>query len=502
MNDILLGKGKEKVYLNLETLNRHGIIAGATGTGKTITLKVIAEQLSECGVPVFLSDIKGDLGSVLKKGMTNEVIEQRVKTIGIDNFEFNAYPTTFFDVYGETGINVRTTISEMGPIMLTRLMGLNDTQSGVLTVAFEVADQNGWELDDLKDLRALLNYVDDNSKEISKTYGRISSASIGAILRSLLIIEQQGGNYFFGEPAFDINDLFTNSADGRGMINILNSKKLMMTPQLYTTFLFWLLSELFETLPEVGDLDKPKLVFFFDEAHLLFTNDNKILLEKIELLVRLIRSKGVGIFFVTQNPTDIPDSITSQLGTKIQHGLRAFSPNELKDVKAIAQTFRIDDDTKLEDVIVNLGVGEAVISTLAEKGIPTIADKVLICPPKSLMSVVDLTEVMYTVNNSKLYAKYSEETDSFSAYEALLEKEKEKENEEEEENSQTKDKPSKKSSKKDQDVDKSFISGLFSGSKKGRKDSALDKFAKNMMSTVGREVGRQIIRGIFGTRKR
>lgn len=493
MSKILLGKGQEKVYLNLNTLNRHGIIAGATGTGKTITLKIIAEQLSQNGVPVFLSDIKGDLGSVLKAGTINKVIENRINTIGIDDFEFNAYPTTFFDVFGEEGINIRTTISDMGPIMLTRLMGLNDTQFGVLSIAFEIADQNNWELDDLKDLRALLNYVNDNSKEISKTYGNISSSSIGAILRSILVIEQQGGNYFFGEPAFNVNDLLNTTPDGKGIINILNSKKLMLSPQLYATFLFWLLSELFENLPEVGDIEKPKLVFFFDEAHVLFTNDNKVLLEKIELLVRLIRSKGVGIFFVTQNPTDIPDNITSQLGTKIQHALRAFSPKELKDVKAISETFRAKDGFDVKETIVNLGIGEAVVSTLTSKGIPTFVDKVLICPPRSLMSVVDMADVMYNVNHSPLYSKYNETVDSFSAYEALqkLENEKNKNNIEE------KNKQSEKSSS-------SFLGNLFgSRSKKRRRtDTATERLTKNLMSSVGREVGRQIIRGIFGTLRR
>ncbi len=495
MSKILIGKGKEKTFLNLKTLNRHGIIAGATGTGKTITLKVIAEQLSKNGVPVFLSDVKGDLGSILKAGSTNNVIEDRVNKIGIDDFEFSGFPTTFFDVFGETGINIRTTISEMGPIMLTRLMGLNDTQSGVLTIAFEVADKNGWELDDLKDLRALLNYVGDNAKEIGKIYGRISSSSIGAILRSILVIEQQGGNYFFGEPAFEINDLLKTDKNGNGIINVLNSKKLMLAPQLYATFLFWLLSELFENLPEVGDLEKPKLVFFFDEAHVLFTNDNKILLEKIELLVRLIRSKGVGIFFVTQNPTDIPDTISSQLGTKIQHGLRAFSPKELKDVKSIAETFRVKDNMDIKETIVNLGVGEAVVSTLTPKGIPTFADKVLICPPRSLMSVIDMSDVMYNVNHSPLYEKYSEETDSFSAYEALLKLE--------EENKEIIENTSKKTKQiiNEKESSGSFFSSLF-GSKRRRSDSPVDRLTKNIMSSVGREVGRQIILGIFGTRRR
>lgn len=498
MSQILLGKGKEQVFLNLKMLNRHGIIAGATGTGKTITLKVIAEQLSNQGVPVFLSDIKGDLGSILTPGSLNEKIESRIQEIDIPDFEFSGFPVEFFDVYGENGVNIRSTISEMGPIMLTRLLGLNETQGGVLTIAFEIADQQGWELDDLKDLRALLNFVGENATEITKTYGNISNASVGAILRSLLVLEQQGGNYFFGEPAFNVVDLLKTNSEGKGIINILNSTKLMLSPQLYSTFLFWLLSELFENLEEVGDLEKPKMVFFFDEAHILFANDNKVLLEKIELLVRLIRSKGVGIFFVTQNPTDIPDSVSSQLGTRIQHGLRAFSPKELKDVKAIAETLRSDGSFDVEQTIVNLGVGEAVVSTLDLKGTPTFVDKVIVCPPRSLMGVVNPQDVLYTINHSNLYEKYSEASDTFSAYEAIEQMKQE----------QVVETPKEEKEEVKQESQGGgiggFLSGIFGGgsNKSGRKtDSMVDRFTKNVMSSIGREVGRQITRGIFGTRK-
>lgn len=500
MSQILLGKGNEQLFLNLKMMNRHGIIAGATGTGKTITLKVIAEQLSSQGIPVFLSDVKGDLGSILTAGEYNEKIAARVSEIGIPDYDVTGFPVEFFDVFGETGVNIRSTISEMGPVMLTRLLGLNDTQGGVLSIAFQVADEQGWELDDLKDLRALLNFVSENATEIGKHYGNISTATVGAILRSLLVIEQQGGNYFFSEPAFNVLDLLKTTNDGRGVVNVLNSTKLMQSPQLYSTFLFWLLSELFENLDEVGDLEKPRMVFFFDEAHVLFNNDNKVLLEKIELLVRLIRSKGVGIFFVTQNPTDIPDNVSSQLGTKIQHGLRAFSPKELKDVKSIAATFRSDGSFDVEQTIVNLGVGEAVVSTLDLKGIPTSAQKIMVCPPRSLMGVVNPQDVLYTVNHSDLYAKYSEATESFSAYEALQQL-KEQQAAQVQEQEQAKEQPQQSSGGIG-----GLLGGLFGGGNNAAKparrtDSMVDRFTKNVMSSVGREVGRQIIRGIFGTKK-
>lgn len=493
MDKILLGKGKAPFYLNLKMLNRHGIIAGATGTGKTVSLKVIAEQLSSNGISVFLSDVKGDLGSILKPIEMNENIAKRIEKIGISNFEPTGFPVEFYDVFAEEGTTIRCTISEMGPLMLSKFFGLNDIQSGVLTISFQIADENGWELDDLKDLRALLTFVQENSSEFSKTYGTISSASIGAILRSLLVIEQQGGNFFFGKPSFDVMDFIKTDANRRGIINILNSKKLMRAPQLYATFLFWLLSELFENLDEVGDLDKPKMVFFFDEAHVLFNSDNKILLEKIELLVRLIRSKGVGIFFITQNPTDIPDTISSQLGTRIQHGLRAFSPKELKDVKAIANTLRSDTSFDVEEAIMNLGVGEAVCSTLDEKGIPTFADKILVAPPLSSLGLVEPIEIAYVVNHSVLYNKYITAEDTFSAYEALLKKR-------EHEKTQINEKKAKAEEKNNGGLFR-MLSGLFEGNKTRKSDSAMDRLTKNMMSSVGREIGNHIVRGIFGTKK-
>ncbi len=485
MSTILLGKGQSQAFILNKVLNRHGIIAGATGTGKTITLKVLAEQLSLQGIPVFLSDVKGDLGSMIKPGVYSETIEQRVKTIGIDNYDFQGFPVEFYDIFKEEGTTIRCTISQMGPIMLTRLLGLNETQSGILSIVFQVADDNGWQLDDLKDLRALLNYVQQNSASFSKQYGNISSASIAAIMRALLVIEQQGGNFFFGEPAFDVNDLLS-TRDNLGVINILNSKKLLLSPQLYSTFLFWLLSELFETLPEVGDVEKPKLVFFFDEAHVLFNNDNKVLLEKIELLVRLIRSKGVGIFFITQNPQDIPDSISSQLATRIQHGMRAFSPKELKNIKSIAETFRNDYSLNVEQLITNLAVGEAIYTTLDVNGVPTNVEKILITPPRSLIGLITSNDILHATNHSPLFEKYFEESDDFSAFEAISKLE------------NTQIQQSVSSSESTSGIT-NMLSGIFGNNRKT--DSMADRLTKNIMSSIGREVGRQIVRGIFGTKR-
>lgn len=363
--------------------------------------------------------------------------------------------------------------------MISKLLGLNDVQSGILNITFKIADDNGMLLEDLKDLRAMLNYVVEHKAEYTSTYGNISTQSTGAILRSLLVLEEQGANNFFGEPSFDIRDFFNQDENSNGIINILNATKLFQNQGLYATFLFWLLSELYENLPEVGDLDKPKIVFFFDEAHTLFKNNSPALLEKIELIVRLIRSKGVGIFFVTQNPTDIPDAISSQLGTRIQHGLRAFSPKELKAVKSIAQSLRSDDEEKIKQLITNLGVGEAVVSTLNDEGIPTFAQKITIRPPQSSFKNVDISDLQYKINNSSLNEKYLMAKDNYSAYEKISDMKKSEQQELLNE---------KKSSKKSQAVSR-------------RTDSGIDRFTKNVMSSIGREVGRQIIRGIFGNRR-
>nr|WP_308592731.1 helicase HerA-like domain-containing protein [uncultured Criibacterium sp.] len=479
MQKILLGKGEQPCYINLNMLNRHGIIAGATGTGKTVTLKVLSESLAQNGVPVFLSDIKGDLSNLIQAGQANEKIIERAKNVGIENFEPKGFNAEFFDVLGKAGVPIRASISDMGPVMISKLLGLNDVQSGILNITFKIADDNGMLLEDLKDLRAMLNYVVEHKAEYTSTYGNISTQSTGAILRSLLVLEEQGANNFFGEPSFDIRDFFNQDENSNGIINILNATKLFQNQGLYATFLFWLLSELYENLPEVGDLDKPKIVFFFDEAHTLFKNNSPALLEKIELIVRLIRSKGVGIFFVTQNPTDIPDAISSQLGTRIQHGLRAFSPKELKAVKSIAQSLRSDDEEKIKQLITNLGVGEAVVSTLNDEGIPTFAQKITIRPPQSSFENVDISDLQYKINNSSLNEKYLMAKDNYSAYEKISDMKKSEQQELLNE---------KKSSKKSQAVSR-------------RTDSGIDRFTKNVMSSIGREVGRQIIRGIFGNRR-
>lgn len=479
MQKILLGKGEQPFYINLNMLNRHGIIAGATGTGKTVTLKVLSESLAQNGVPVFLSDIKGDLSNLIQAGQANEKIIERAKNVGIENFEPKGFNAEFFDVLGKAGVPIRAGISDMGPVMISKLLGLNDVQSGILNITFKIADDNGMLLEDLKDLRAMLNYVVEHKAEYTSTYGNISTQSTGAILRSLLVLEEQGANNFFGEPSFDIRDFFNQDENSNGIINILNATKLFQNQGLYATFLFWLLSELYENLPEVGDLDKPKIVFFFDEAHTLFKNNSPALLEKIELIVRLIRSKGVGIFFVTQNPTDIPDAISSQLGTRIQHGLRAFSPKELKAVKSIAQSLRSDDEEKIKQLITNLGVGEAVVSTLNDEGIPTFAQKITIRPPQSSFENVDISDLQYKINNSSLNEKYLMAKDNYSAYEKISDMKKSEQQELLNE---------KKSPKKSQAVSR-------------RTDSGIDRFTKNVMSSIGREVGRQIIRGIFGNRR-
>jgi hypothetical protein len=399
--------------------NRHGLIAGATGTGKTVTLRVIAESFSRIGVPVFMADVKGDLSGIAAPGKENSKINERVAQLGIENFTFAGYPVTFWDLYGAQGHPVRTTISEMGPLLLSRLLDLNETQSGVLNLVFKVADDNGMLLLDLKDLRAMLQYVGDNAAQFKTKYGNVSAASIGAIQRALLKLEGQDGEHFFGEPALDLDDLMQTDSSGRGIINILAADKLINAPQLYATFLLWLLSELFERLPEVGDPDKPKLVFFFDEAHLLFNDAPNVLLQKIEQVIRLIRSKGVGVYFVTQNPLDIPDVVLGQLGNRVQHALRAFTPRDQKTVKAAAQTFRQNKDIDVEAAITELGVGEALVSFLDEKGQPTVVDRALIYPPQSQLPPLSVAERDQVIKQSTVAGHYEQALDRESAYEML-----------------------------------------------------------------------------------
>lgn len=419
---VLLGKsGEEDIYIYPKMVNRHGLIAGATGTGKTVTLKVMAESFSKLGVPVFLADVKGDLAPLCLRGTDNENVSQRVADMGLEKegYEFSSFPVNFWDVYGEKGMPLRTTISEMGPLLLSRIMGLNDTQSDVLTCIFKIADDENLLLIDTKDLKAMIQYVGENAKELSSNYGNIATATLNAITRSVVAMETEGADKFFGEPALSVTDWLCTDSEGRGMIQVLDCQKLILHPKMYSTFLLWMMSELFEALPEVGDPEKPKMVFFFDEAHMLFDSASKVLLEKIEQMVKLIRSKGVGIYFITQSPSDIPDGVLSQLGNKVQHALHAYTPNEQKAVKAAAMGFRVNPEFDTFETLLKLGTGKALVSVIDEEGVPTIVKKTKICPPESSMGVMDESTRMSVINNSLLSAKYSESVDNDSAYEFL-----------------------------------------------------------------------------------
>jgi DNA helicase HerA-like ATPase len=416
---VCIGKGETLQQIHLNRANRHGLIAGATGTGKTVTLQILAEGFSHAGVPVFAADIKGDLSGISQAGAEKSKLIERARETGPDGYSFQGYPTIFWDLFGKQGHPVRTTISEMGPLMLSRLLALNETQEGVLNIVFTLADDEGMLLLDLKDLRAMLNFVGENSKEISIKYGNVSTASIGAIQRRLLQLEQQGAENFFGEPALKLEDFMRCNEQGKGYINILSAETLMQTPSLYATFLLWLLSELFEELPEIGDPEKPVLVFFFDEAHLLFQDAPKSLIKKIEQVVRLIRSKGVGIYFVTQNPLDVPESILGQLGNRIQHALRAFTPKDQKAVKAAAQTFRSNPELDTKTVITELGVGEALVSVLDAKGAPTMVERTKIRPPESRMGPAKIAERNVIIAASPIAGVYDKTIDRKSAFERL-----------------------------------------------------------------------------------
>ncbi len=416
---LLVGKGEVPQYLHLPLTNRHGLVAGATGTGKTITLQVLAEGLSRAGVPVFCADVKGDLAGVSQPGESNPKIEDRARSLGVQDFAYEAAPVIFWDLLGEQGQPIRATVAEMGPLLLARLLDLNDTQEGVLNIAFALADTEGLLLLDLKDLRAMLAHLAERADELTTTYGNVSKATVGTIQRRLLTLEQEGADRFFGEPALELADLMLMTPEGRGAVNVLAADKLMTSPRLYATFLLWLLSELFEELPEVGDLPKPKLVFFFDEAHLLFKDAPKALVEKVEQVVRLIRSKGVGVYFVTQNPMDVPPTILGQLGNRVQHALRAFTPVEQKAVRAAAETFRANPKFKTEKAITELGVGEALVSMLEPGGTPSMVDRARICPPRSRMGAITPDERKHVQDLSPLAGKYDETVDRESAYELL-----------------------------------------------------------------------------------
>jgi DNA helicase HerA-like ATPase len=415
---IFIGKSTKPEYLELKLANRHGLITGATGTGKTVTLQVLAEGFSNAGVPVFASDIKGDLSGIAAAGNAKPPFVKRAEEIGVP-YTPDSFPVTFWDLFGEQGHRVRATVSEMGPLLLSRLLDLNETQEGVLNIAFRIADEQGLLLLDLKDLRALLQLIAENASSLTAQYGNVSKASVGTIQRQLLVLENQQGDQFLGEPALSIKDLMRHDRDGRGMVNILAADKLMNNPRLYATFLLWLMSELFEELPEVGDLEKPKLVFFFDEAHLLFNDAPTALIESVERVVRLIRSKGVGVYFITQNPIDVPESVLAQLGNRVQHALRAFTPRDQKAVRVAAQTFRQNPAIDTEKAITELGVGEALVSTLEGRGTPSMVERTLVAPPSAQVGPIDPAERQRLIAASTLRGKYDETVDPESAYEML-----------------------------------------------------------------------------------
>ena len=516
-NKILLAKGEKEIYLLPSKANRHGIITGATGTGKTITLKVLAESFSDAGVPVFLADIKGDLSGMCKKGELNENVQGRLDKMGIENFEVKSYPTRYFDVFGKEGHPVRTTISEMGPLLLSRLMGLTDVQQGVLSIVFRVADDNGWLLVDLKDLRAMVRYVGDHAKEYATEYGNIAKASIGAIQRALLQLEDEDGEKFFGEPALDFNDWLQTDDSGRGYINILECVELVKRPLLYSTYLLWMLSELYENLPEVGDLEKPKMVFFFDEAHLLFNDAPKSLVSKVEQIAKLIRSKGVGVYFISQSPADIPDSVLSQLQNRIQHALHAYTPAEMKAVNVAANSFRENPNFNTKEVISDLGTGEALVSCLDEKGIPSIVERAMILPPQSQMGAIDADRRKQEIEYSDLYGKYEEEVDNESAYEIIQGVEQEEQAQEEAAAKEKEAAKAKKAaSKKVSTIERAATNAASTftretgkellnaalGRKSTSRKSALEKAANSAISTLTGSVGRNLTRGLFDILKK
>ena len=483
MTQIKIAKNENEINLELGQANRHGLIAGATGTGKTITLKVLAEQFSKAGVPVFMSDVKGDISSIAEAGSINDKIQERIDMMKIDDYENNAFPVTLFDVFQKTGVPVRTTITEMGPLLIGKLLDLNNTQLGVLDIVFKVADESGLLLIDMKDFKALLKEINENRAEYAEKYGNISSASIGAIQRALLRLETEGAETFFGEPALQLEDFIKFDDSGKGMINVLDASVLYQKPKLYATFLLWLLSELFESLPEVGDPEKPKIVFFFDEAHLLFNDSSKELIEKVEQVVRLIRSKGVGIYFVTQNPIDIPESVLGQLGNRVQHALRSYTPKDQKAIKSAAQTFRQNESFDTAQVIGELKTGEALISFLNDEGQPNVVERAFIRPPESKIGVIAESVKKDLIENASLNETYKETFDRESAYE-MLQNKIEKQPEEEQK------------TKKSQSTKKETTS------KKKEKPSQFQKETSKFLSTVGRQIGREIVRNIFGTKRR
>jgi len=492
VSNILIGKGETDVWLLPKYANRHGMVAGATGTGKSVSLMLLAEGFSKLGVPVFLADVKGDLAGLSQAGVMNDKLKARIDKLGLA-WSATANPVVYWDIYGKAGHPVRTTVSEMGPNLLGRLLELNDTQSGVLEVVFKAADDEGLLLLDLKDLRALLVYTSENAKELSQHYGLISPTSIAAIQRALLSLEQAGADQFFGEPALDLNDFMRQDLSGHGIVNILAADQLILKPKLYTTFLLWMLSELFETLPEVGDLEQPKLVFFFDEAHLLFDDAPPALRQRVEQVVRLIRSKGVGVYFCSQNPDDLPDVILGQMGNRIQHALRAFTPRDQKAVKAAAETFAPNPKVKVVDVITQLGVGEALVSTLQEGGVPLPVERALIASPGCRIGTVTDAERAAVRARSPIGPKYDTSVDRESAFEKLAARTQ----------AAPADDEAKPSAKGEADTDGGWMGtakDMLFGTK--RRQGMVETMAKSVVRNAGSQLGRALLRGVLGSLKR
>jgi hypothetical protein len=470
---IFLAQGERRLELLPRLANRHGLVAGATGTGKTVTLQVLAEGFSQRGVPVFLADVKGDLAGLSQAGEAKPKLVERAKDMGLE-LTFGAFPVVFWDLFGEQGHPVRTTVSDVGPLLLTRLLDLSDVQAGVLNLAFKLADDEGLLLLDLKDLRALLSYIGENAKKLTLQYGAVSATSVGAIQRALLVLEEQGGEKFFGEPALELADLIQLDAEGRGHVNVLAADKLMQSPRLYATFLLWLLSELFEQLPEIGDPEKPRLVFFFDEAHLLFDDAPKVLVDKVEQVVRLIRSKGVGVYFITQNPVDVPDAVLGQLGNRVQHALRAFTPRDQKAVKVAAETFRQNPKLDTASVITQLGVGEALVSLLEANGAPAVVERALVRPPSSRLGAVTPAERAAVIARSPIGHRYDQGVDRESAFERLSERAKAV-------------------------AAPSRAAPSTPAPRANTRESAGEAMVKSVARSVGTQLGRQLVRGILGS---
>jgi uncharacterized protein len=473
-NAVFIGQSGKREELYLPMANRHGLITGATGTGKTVTLQILAEGFSSAGVPVFAADIKGDLSGVSMKGQAKDFLMERARKIGWQDYAFDAFPVVFWDLFAKQGHAIRTTMTEMGPVLLSRLLGLSEAQEGAVNIVFKLADEEGLAILDLKDLRALLSDLATRGKEIRTDYGNVSSVTIGSIQRRLVVLDEQGAANFFGEPALDIKDMMRTASDGRGIINILAADQLMASPQLYATFLLWLLSELFEDLPEVGDPEKPHLVFFFDEAHLLFANAPPALLQKVEQVVKLVRSKGVGVYFVTQNPLDIPNSVLAQLGNRIQHALRAYTPREQKAVKTAAETFRPNPAFDTEKTITELAVGEALVSVLDLKGVPTMVERTLIRPPSGRLGPITPEERTERIKASPLYGQYDRPIDRESAYEILA----------------------ARTARSGPDKAAPRPSPERPPAATRTRESATDRFVKNVAGSVGREVGNMVVRGL------